>query len=108
MKRLVLTLACALLCLTSARCKKDPAAVASEKVMNLYIWSQYMPQSYKRKGFCLYRNQQQVRSLKGAHCNGSQIGSGIKYDVIVVVSDFSDTLSDRREFSQSEFHICVR
>ena len=41
MKRPLLTLLCALLCLSSLHCK-DPA---KEKVLNLYIWSEYLPQS---------------------------------------------------------------
>ena len=35
-------LACAFLCLASVRCKQD---AANEKVLNVYIWSEYLPQS---------------------------------------------------------------
>jgi spermidine/putrescine-binding protein len=47
MKRLApiaLALVCAALCLSSLRCRKDAGQAAQEKVLNVYIWSEYLPQ----------------------------------------------------------------
>lgn len=42
MIRLVALAVCGLLCFASVQCTKDPAA---EKVLNVYVWSNYLPQS---------------------------------------------------------------
>src|SRR5437588_11320720 len=42
MKRLLLAVLTAFLCLSAVQCNRDPA---TEKVLNVYIWSEYLPQS---------------------------------------------------------------
>src|SRR5437588_2591272 len=85
MKRLLLAVLTAFLCLSAVQCNRDPA---TEKVLNVYIWTEYLPQSvlddFKAKTGITVR----VANYPGNEALLEKLQSGVADYDVVVPSDY--------------------